>query len=158
MAGGHLAPGPGQHVAEVAPVGARVDRAGLDSREVEEIVHHASKALGLGIDCFEEGVAILDRERLVAQAAGGCGDRRERRSQVVGDRVEERRLGDVGTARGLGFRGVTGHALALTRHVDQPPERIGEAFEALPVPARVGPAIEPSRTARRSRTAISADS
>ncbi len=63
--------------------------------------------------------------------------------------MEERRLCDVGATRGLGFGGVAGHALALTRHVDQPPDGVGEAFEALPIPARVGPAIDPSRAARR---------
>ena len=55
------APGPRRSTTtslQVAPVGARVDRAGLDPREVEQVVDQPREPRGLGLDHRDQGLAV----------------------------------------------------------------------------------------------------
>ena len=66
----------GEGVVEVAPVGPWVDRARLDSGEVQQVVHQTGEAVRLGLDRRQQRLPVILRHRVVPQAAGGGGDHR----------------------------------------------------------------------------------
>ena len=127
----------GDDVVQVAPVGLRRHRAGLDPRQVEQVVDQLGQSRALGLDHLDQlgalGLGDADRER---RARGR--DRGQRRAQVVRDRVEDRGLGHLGAAGGLGLGRPLGHPLALDGDVDQPADRLGDALDrrAAPTPRR----------------------
>ena len=65
-------------VVQVAPVGARVHRVGLDPGQVEEVVHEPREAGGLGPQDRQELAAVVIGERPRTERSRRRGDRRER--------------------------------------------------------------------------------
>jgi hypothetical protein len=86
-------------------------RAGLEAREVEQVVDEALESPDLDPDRLEElvpvGIGELERREALARRA----DCRQRRAQVVADRAENRRLRSVALAE----------RLRLDRLLRQPP-------------------------------------
>ena len=141
--------GAAHRVGEIGPVRARVDRAGLDPRQVEQVVDHPGEASGLGLDRLEEPVVVVGREAFLAESARGGGDRRQRRAEIVGDRVEQRGLRRIGTPGRLRRRRALGQELALAGEIDEASQRLRQALEAGAVPAGVRSPVEPSRARGR---------
>ena len=117
------------HVVQVHPVGPRVDGPRLDAREVEQVVDQARQPLRLLVDHGDQLAAVVLVEVAVGQRVGRRADGRQRRAQVVRDRMQHRCLGHVGAPDGLGLRRLDADALALEGHVEQPGERLEHALD-----------------------------
>src|SRR5256886_831172 len=107
--GSHVVPGLVRHQAPV-----------LDARKVEEIADDAVETQRLVPDRPDEFVALAFGPGDVAlqQAARRGEDRRERRPELVRDRVEELGLEVVGAAQHLGLQGVLAEPRALHRDAE----------------------------------------
>ena len=91
-------------VAEVARLELRHQGATLDPAEVEKVAHQPAHPLRLGVDGLEGLALVLMRpdDRLVEHAAGRSAYRRQRRAQIVRDRVEQCRLEGFASASDFG--------------------------------------------------------
>jgi len=73
----------GDHVEQVAPIGAGMNCSRLDPREVEKIGDQPGEAIGLLLDRFDQGRAVLGSGALLSQTRGRGPDRGQRRAQVM---------------------------------------------------------------------------
>ena len=105
MVGLQLRDGRRNGVVQVAPVALRSDRARLDPRQVEQIVHQLGQPHTLGLDHVDQLGALALGDAAAAQRRAGGRDRGQRRAQVVRDRVQDRRPGHIGALRGLRLGG-----------------------------------------------------
>ena len=98
----------------------RSQLAGIDAAHVEQVRDEPVEPLGLAIDRGGDLAALLGRPLDVGvhQRPGGGPDRRQRRPQVVRDRVEQRRLERVAPPGDLGGRRLALEPVALERAAD----------------------------------------
>ncbi len=116
--GGAGAPDHLRHqVVEIARLELRLEGPAFDPAEVEQVADQPAHPLGLGVDRLECFVPVLGSpaHRLVEHAACRGSDRGQRRSQVVGDRVEQGRLEGLAAARDLGVGPFQADAVADDR-------------------------------------------
>ncbi len=73
----------------------RLQHAGLDAREVEHVGDQPHEPIGLVLDSADQRLALV-LGHVLAQGRGGRGDRRERRAQIVRDRLQQRGAQAVG--------------------------------------------------------------
>src|SRR5205085_3368764 len=76
-------------VSDVGRLGAQLERAGLELRQVEKLQGQLLQPLGLLADLAEELLALLLFELLVLQQLDEPGKREDRRAQLVGGRRDE---------------------------------------------------------------------
>ncbi len=124
------------HVMQVAPVRLRRDRARLDLRQVEQVVHHPRQPAGFGVDHVTQLGALGRGQSWRSEARDRGRDRRQRRAQVVRDRVQDRGPSALRPPRRFCFGGLLGEAVALERQVNQPSERLGQALDVVGGPCR----------------------
>ena len=96
---------------------ARVEFACLDPAHVEQVRDESIEPIGLAVDRRRDRSPLVRRpiDGRVHQRPRGGPDRRQRRAQVVRDRVEQRGLQRVAPSRHLGRRGIAGEPIALER-------------------------------------------
>jgi hypothetical protein len=112
-----------QDLLDRAPFHARLGRAGLQARHVEQVVDEARQALGLAGDVGHQLAVLLGRQRGRVECARGGEDRRQRRAQVVRDRAQQRRLEVVGAAQGARLDDLAQQRVALDRGAEDGLER-----------------------------------
>ena len=139
-----LGGGRGDHVVQVAPVApaARPRPASIRDRSSRSSTSLASRALSVSITSISSARSASVTPPMRERRARG-GDRGQRRAQVVRDRVQDRGLGHLGAARGLGLGGPLGDPLALHGDVDQPPQRLGHALDRRRIPAALARQVQP---------------
>ena len=112
-------------LARVEPVGQRRHRAGLQLRQVEQVLDHAAHPLALVGDRLQQ-LAIVVGQVGVAEAAGCGGDGHQRGAHVVGDGAEQCRLQLVRARQRLGLHLLALAALALLAQRDQAGQAAGD--------------------------------
>ena len=98
----------------------RPELPGLDPAHVEEVGDQSVQPFGLAVDGTGDLPALVGRPLDVGvhEHARGRPDGRERRPQVVGDGVEQRRLDRLAAPRDLGGRRLAAEPVALERPTD----------------------------------------
>jgi hypothetical protein len=106
------------HVPQL-PMG--LGRAGLEPREVEQLLDDAIEARRLAADRLREAEPIVgfEREPRAGQRVGRGENRGQRRAQVVGHRAQKRRLEGVAAAQRLRLESLSGQALPLLGQLAQ---------------------------------------
>ncbi len=111
------------HLLDRAPLHARLGRARLQARHVEQVVDQARQPPGLAGDVGHELAVLGGRQRGRAERAGRREDRRQRGAQVVRDGAQQRGLEHVGTAQSARLDHFTLQRLALDRGTEDGFER-----------------------------------
>ena len=135
--------GRGDHVEQVAPVRAGMDGPGLDPGEVEQVADQPGEAIRLLLDRVDQGDPILGGRSLLPQARSRGADGGQRRAQVVGDGVEDHRLGRIRLPGRLGLGAARGGGLPLGGDIEQSRERRGDPVEVRLGPVRRSGGVEP---------------
>ena len=149
----HLRGRAGDHVAEVAPVGAGLDRAGLDPREVEQVVDQPRPAVPTRPRSPTASSRAVARPRAASlrrpPAAVVIAVSGERRSCEIACSTAV--LATSARRVGLGLGRLRVSALALERDVDQPARAARRSGRrSASCPAGVVARVQPARAAAQS--------